>query len=364
MANEAALRRVQELAKNGEIEMARDLLKTMLDDPRAVKWLNQLNDRYPPDDDDDPPDEQLWESDSRDKRLIQAQQLLRAGRYKEARWLLVEIRHIPQAQEWLIELDTIEARSKAAHREAAEQAKVAQTPSGLQALGDVVRSATFRVGVGSGIVAAALAIIVMWMTLPWINGAGDFELNSEFGNQLKCTAFELNIGRYKCQQMLYVEPEIFLRGNSGFVAVRIVDRGLLVLPFLAVVGAATGWLYAGGRLDTFTSLSIITFCGVMFAVVPFLWESLSASQAEDQWARFAGVAAGKVVAAYLETTYQTVPFKAFGVVTALFVSGAAALAMAEANGMLGVARPRGAYSDRADDELGAAIFDRGRKKRN
>lgn len=367
MANEQALRQVKELVKAGQIEAARNLLHRMPGDPRAEKWLQQLNERYPPPDDVDDGfgRERLWESDSQDKRLLQAQQLLREERYREARWLLTEIQHNPQARQWLIELDELEGRQKADRQEAVIAEKMQSTPGWLQALGDFVRSASFRVGVGSIMMLAGAVLLVMWLTLPWIDGAGAFGGFDAFGSELTCSAAELNAGRYKCQQLGYVEPDVFLRGNTGFVAVRVIDRGLMILPFLSIVAAVTGWSYAAGRMDTFTSLSVLTFCGVMFGAVPFIWEALSYGEAENLWASitFGGPNIGRLFAEYLETTYATFPFKAVGVSTGLFVTVASGLALAELSGWLGVRRPSRLESpDASAAGFEASVFERGRRR--
>jgi hypothetical protein len=363
--NDDKLHRVKRLVQDQEIDTARSLLESMPNDPRAQKWLRQLNQRYPP-----PQQERLWESDAHDKRLAQAQQLLREQRYREARWLLVEIRHIPQAQQWLVELDELEGRNKSAQKEEAVQQKIAATPDNLQALGDFVRSGTFRIGVGSVMMLGSIVVLVMWLTVPWVEGAGPFVPLPVFGNVTEtCTAAELNAGRLKCQQLGYVQPEVFFRGNTGFVSVRIVDRGLTVIPFLASVAIVFGWSYSARRTDTFTAMSVLTFCAVMFAAVPFMWESLSQSEAENLWTnvRVEGSTLSGLnqpFANYLERTYATFPFKAVGVSIAVFMVVAAGLTVAEISGWLGVRRPSSLQDpDAHEAEFAAGVFERARRSR-
>lgn len=339
MSNEV-LQQVKALVKKGEIDYARDLLEAMPDDPTAQRWLGELNKRYPPPN----RSEKLWQSDSHDTRLIEAQQLLQQGRYKEARWKLAQLRNNEIAQQWLRELDEIERRQKqeAAAREFAATYK---PDSPAQRIGDFVRSTNFNVGVGSLMMALCLAQLVMWMMIPWIKGP---DLLTGTRQELECAPVEIVAGRLDCQRMGYIDPELFARGNTGFISVRLVDRFLAVIPLLAIIGLVFAWSYAAQRAEVFNAYAVLLAVGVGLAAFPFAWEYFSGDNAANYTSIWRDL---------IEGTYQNTPYKVMGIISAAFIGLAAMLKLADLSGLLGVQKPTPLTRPESAANSGGGVFE-------
>lgn len=246
------------LIQNQKIEEARALLESMPGDPTAQRWLDKLNKRFPASGDD--------------ARLQQARELLRSKRFREARTLLMEMQHHPIARQWLADLDKIEkGRSKP---KPAPSSSTAQTSGVAQRVGDLVRSSGFRMMMGTLMMFLAVAMIVAFVFAPWVDTeVMGFSLSE--GSNSTCSAGGIWIGRDICQAMGLVDVDTFARGNTGFSAVRMVDRLLILILVVAVGIAYVGWRFATDSMERMPSLWILAALSLFILLFPFLWEYLS-----------------------------------------------------------------------------------------
>lgn len=342
------LERVKVLVKINEIDEARDILDEMADrSPTALRWLDELDQRYPR-------APKLFESNSHDKRLLQAQDLLQQEKYQEARWLLVQIRHIPQAKAWLTELDDLQDR-KRRHRKIERMKAAYQPNSPFQKLGDFVRSSSYASAIGGVLIFVGIGTILLWMFAPWLDGAGLFT-----GTEATCTAPELMIGEETCQLLGYIDPDMLARNQTGLLAVRWIDRFVFVIPGAAITLVVIGWLYASRNVQPFWSFSIFLGASIVLAGFPFFWEEYSSREAADYDIIFQRI---------IESSYSTGEFKTIGIAALSFVMVTGFLATLDGMGLLGVpmAGDRLLNPDLVDPDSGefaGAIFERRRQNQN
>lgn len=352
------LEQVKLLIKAGEIEEARDILTYLAERSNtALRWLEELNNRYPPPD-------KLFESDSHDKRLLKAQDLLQQGAYQEARWVLIEIQHIPQARQWLIELDGIQAREKLKRKAEALEAQY-NPNSPAQQLGDFVRSNAFSAGVGTLLMFIGLIVLVMWVLVPWIEGSSLLTDTQEDS----CSAAELFAGREACQAMGFIDIDMLFRGNTGFVSVRWIDRLVVVIPAAAIGLVVIGWSYASRRTDPFTAYFVFGIAAATLAGFPYFWEHYSGEAAsESELAQYISVGSFNLLKEFIETSYSVGEFKTIGIIAATLVASAGMLVLLEGMGVLGIPSKTDRLLnpdmvDKGASEFGGTIFERRRQQR-
>lgn len=343
------LEQVKTLVKAGEIEAARAILEDLADrSDTALRWLDELNERYPP-------APKLFESDSHDKRLLKAQALLQRGDYQEARWLLVEMPNNTQAQQWLTELDQILAREKLKRKTEALKAKY-DPNNPMQAVGDFVRSGAFTTGVGTSVMFLGIVVMLLWMLAPWVDGPGLFP-NSE-GN---CAAVELFAGRSECQLLGFIDGELLAaNGTTGFVNVRWIDRLVVAIPAASILLIVFGWAYASRRLDPLSAYMIFAVGVGTVAGFPYFWEYYSLDTAAQY-----GFAFEKLI----ESSHSVGEFKTIGLLGAIFVGLAGFFTLLESLGLLGVAMKAdrllnpNLVDPTSGGEFGGTIFERRRQQR-
>jgi len=341
------LEQVRTYVKSGDIEAARQLLESLADEnPTALRWLQELNQHYPP-------APKLFESDSHDKRLLRAQALLQKGDYREARWVLAEIQHIPQAREWLSALDELENRQRLQRKAQALQARY-HPNSPLQWLGDFVRSSAYTSGIGTVLTFMGVIVIGLWLIASWVEGEGIFPNSAG-----SCTAPQLFVGETQCQLLGFIDGDLLAKGSTGFVSVRWVDRLVILIPTAAILLIVFGWLYAARRIDPLTAHIVFIAAAAILLGFPYFWESTSLSIASAYDPRYQAI---------IEASHSVSEFKQAGWIVASFVGIISVLSALEGMGALGIALNKDSLLNpelidpSSSGEFRATIFERGRQK--
>lgn len=167
MSDEATkLKLAQDLVKDGEYEQARTILNSLPDNPTAQKWLDQLNQRHPD-----------QKSSFEDAQLQKAQELIESEQYTEASTILKTIIHNEPAQKWLDRIENLEKSSSSVNNLRAELPSVTASgfpipPAIHTALQDNIIS---RLGDLNGTIAVgAIAFGVLSAVLHTINPTDGF----------------------------------------------------------------------------------------------------------------------------------------------------------------------------------------------
>lgn len=243
-------------------------------------------------------------------QLQHARDLIMQKQFAEARAILRALPHNTTAQKWLAKLDEIApeaappqtpAAPAAAPRVQAEQPApaiqpIAPRPAAAPASQSVnialnldIRMVRYAVG---GIVALmAVFMIAGFVWLPWMDLSeisffgmsvdafgGEFEVDK---GPLEITALEIWMGRNDGEDFtLSLEnPDA-----GGFANVRLLDRFLLLVPFLALVLGWLAWVYAfpaGSDLDPVISAGIMAFVALVLFLFPLAWQEMSTDAMED-----------------------------------------------------------------------------------
>ncbi|MBN2302932.1 MAG: hypothetical protein JXQ72_00555 [Anaerolineae bacterium] len=205
--------------------------------------------------------------------LLRARDLIKQRQYAEARAILTGLPDSTIAQEWLTKLDQLDPPAPAA----VPAARASASPYNMLMM---------RYAVGGVTALMAVILIVGFFMFSWLDGG---ELMGDFGGMVEeagadasastFTAMEIWMGSNGDQDFTLDFSNV--ENGGGLSDVRLLDRTLILIPVLAVILLWVAWVYATDHRNSLQTAAILAGLALVLLAYPFLWESLSKSDWEN-----------------------------------------------------------------------------------